>query len=211
MNGRPVLAASLVWCLAACSAPRTPELEYLPPTGQPAAIPSAVVQQAPALVWGNILDHLQQQGLELTGLDEQAGELVVTYHGDPEPYVDCGWIVAYGRDALERVPAAVSEASFPRRRDGRAVDLGRDLRLDARMNVQVEPEGETDALVRIDSLYLLTKTVIAPDVEQPLHVETIRFVSGESAAFSAGTRCQPNGNLERVVLDALPAVSLAGS
>ncbi len=210
MDRRTLLAVLTVLGLAGCGTPRTPALEYLPPTGEPAAVRSAVVQQGPWLVWGNLLDHLQQQGLALTDLDERSGELVVTYHGDPEPYVDCGWIVTYGRDAVDSVPAAASEASFLRRRDGRAVTLERDLRLDARMNVQVEPEGE-HAIVRIDSLYALTKTVAAPDAEQPLHVETISFLTGEAAAFSAGTTCQPNGNLERVVLDALPAVSLAGS
>lgn len=211
MGGRSAVALLIACGLGACAAPRTPELDYLPPTGEPPALRAAVVQQAPGLLWGNIVDHLQQQGLDVSALDEQAGELMVSYHGDPQPYVDCGWIVAYNRGALDRVPAASAEASFPRRRDGRTVDLGRDLRLDALMRVQVEPESENDAIVRIDTLYILTKTVLAPRDRQPLHVETISFPSGATAAFSAGTTCQPTGNLERIVLDALPAVSLAGS
>jgi hypothetical protein len=196
--------------VAGCAAPERPELDYLPPSGQPAADRSAFVRQQPWLVWGNILDHLQQQGARVSDLDEAAGELVVTYSGDPKRYVDCGWIVTYEGDEFERLPAAQSDASFLRRREGQVVTLERDMSLDARMNVQVEPSGE-DAVVRTDSTYVLTKTVASTEAEQPLHAETISFATGESGAFSSGTKCQPNGELERMVFEALPTVSLAGS
>ena len=79
------------------------------------------------------------------------------------------------------------------------------------MTVRVEPDGEA-AIVRTDSIYALTKT-IAADAAEPagvLHSETISFPTGESSAFSSGTTCQPNGELERLVFDALPALSFAG-
>jgi hypothetical protein len=117
--------------------------------------------------------------------------------------------VTYEDDEFERVPAARSEARFLRRRAGDVVALERDLSLDARMTVQVEPSGE-DAVVRADSTYVLTKTIESEQGHQPLHAETIRLGSGQSDAFTSGTRCQPNGQLERLVFDALPSVSLAG-
>jgi hypothetical protein len=202
-------ALALVPALAACGTPERPELDYLPPSGAPAAGRSALVQQQPWLVWGNLVDRLQQQGLQLAELDEPSGEMAVAYSGDPEPYVDCGWIVVYGEDELDRIPAARSDASFERRLDGDLVVLERDLRLAARMNVKLEPDGEA-TVVRADSQYLLTKTVTPEDAQEPLHEETIRFSTGETASFVSTTTCQPNGDLERLVLDALPAVSLAG-
>ncbi len=195
--------------VAGCGAPERPELDYLPPSGQPAAGRSAFVRQQPWLVWGNILDHLQQQGARVSAANEAAGSIVVTYSGDPEPYVDCGWIVIHEDDEFERVPAARSEASFLRRRSGEVVTLERDLTLDARMSVQVEPSGE-DAIVQADSTYVLTKRIASSEGQGPLHAETIRLGSGQSDAFTSGTRCQPNGQLERLVFDALPTVSLAG-
>jgi hypothetical protein len=195
---------------AGCDAPGRPELDYLPPSGQPAADRSAFIRQQPWLVWGNILDHLQQQGARVTDLDEAGGELVVIYSGDPQPYVDCGWIVTYEGAELDRLPAARSDASIRRRQDGEVVTLERELRLEARMNVHVEPSGE-DAIVRTDSTYLLTKTISSPDAAEPLHAETIDFQTGESGAFSSGTMCQPTGELERLVFEALPTVSMAGS
>jgi hypothetical protein len=204
------VATLLLAGVAGCAAADPPELDYLPPSGQPAADRSAFVQQQPWLVWGNILDHLQQRGARVTDLDEAAGRLVVTYSGDPEPYVDCGWIVIHEDDEFERLPAARSEASFLRRRDGEVVALERALRLDARVSVQVEPSGE-DAIVRTQTTYVLTKTIGSGEAQPPLHAETIRLGSGQSGAFTSGTECQPNGELERLVFEALPTVSLAGS
>jgi hypothetical protein len=206
-----VLAALLAAGLGGCAAARSPTLEYLPPSGPPAAARSAVVRQQPWLAWGNIVDRLQQQaGLTISEADEVEGALVVRYHGDPEPYVDCGWILAYQRLAVERTPAAAALATFERRWQGKLVTVERGLELEARMTVQVEPDGET-AVVRTDSTYGLTKSVAPQAAEQPLHSETIGFHSGESGTFSSGTVCQPTGALERLVLDALPPLSFAGS
>jgi hypothetical protein len=201
---------TLLLAVAGCAAPKPHELKYLPPSGEPAAERSAFVRQQPWLVWGNILDHLQQQGAHVSIVDEAGGELVMFYNGDPQPYVDCGWIVTYRGDEFDRVPAAASDASFLRRREGEVVPLERELRLDARMRVQVEPSGE-DAIVRTDSTYMLTKTISSPGARQPFHAETIDFHTGESEAFSSGTACQPTGELERLVFAGLPKVSLAGN
>jgi hypothetical protein len=207
---RTAVVTLLLAGFAGCASPEIPELDYLPPSGQPATERSAFVRQQPWLVWGNILDHLQQQGVQVSIVDEPGGKLVVFYNGDPQPYVDCGWIVTYRGEELDRVPAAASDASFLRRRDGEVVTLERELRLDARMRVHVEPSGE-DAIVRTDSTYMLTKTFSVPGAAQPFHAETVDFHSGESGAFSSGTTCQPTGELERLVFDGLPAVALAGN
>jgi hypothetical protein len=207
MRTRTAAVTLFVAGAAGCAAPDRPELDYLPPSGQPAAARSVFLRQQPWLVWGNILDHLQQQGARVTDLDEAAGQLAVVYSGDPQPYVDCGWIVIYEGAELDRLPAAQSDASLRRRHDGEVVTLERELRLDARMNVHVEPYGE-DAIVRTDSTYVLTKTISSIDAAEPLHAETIDFQAGESGAFSSGTRCQPNGELERLVFEALPPISL---
>lgn len=206
---RTTVAALLLAGGAGCAAPDSPELGYLPPSGAPAADRSAFVQQQPWLVWGNIVDHLQQQGASITEVDEANRTLVLAYSGDPEPYVDCGWIVTYEGEELERLPAARSEASFLRRRGGEVITVERDLSLDARVTVRVEPSRD-DAVVRTDSTYVLTKTVESAEAEQSLHAETISFQSGQSGKFSSGTECQANGELERPVFEALPTMSLAG-
>jgi hypothetical protein len=65
-------------------------------------------------------------------------------------------------------------------------------------------------VVSPETVYVLTKTIdVLPDDGPPRGrtQETISFRTGETGTFSKGTRCQPNGALERVVLDSLPATS----
>lgn len=209
MQRRWALLVTAAIALGACAGPRVPELAYLPPSGLPPAGRSAFVQQHAPLVWGNILDRLQQQGVELTEVDERAGRMVVEYRGDPEPFVDCGWIVSYDRNGLERVPASAAASEFLGRREGDPATLARELRLEARMTVEVEPNADA-SVVGIETLYEVTKTVAAARSGLRLNEETITFRTGDSAAFDMGTVCQPNGRLERLVFDALPAISVAG-
>jgi hypothetical protein len=191
----------------------SPQIGYLAPTGLPPAPRSSLVELEPDLVVGNVVDRLQQSAFTVTHLDEQAGHVVVVYSGDPEPYVNCGWIVAYETGQLERIPAASATASFDHAVEQDLLELNRQLRLDGRMIVDLEPEGP-NTLVSTDTTYVLTKIVdtAGPDGRsRGQSRETISFKTGESAKFSKGTLCQPTGSFERAVLDSLPATSVAGT
>ncbi len=199
--------------LGGCATARPPEIGYLAPTGVPPTARSAVIAQQPELVMGNLVDRLQQENFKITHLDEQAGDVVVLYSGDPKPYVDCGWIVTYRTKGLDRIPAATESSTFDHMVDKREYELKRDLRLDGRMVIRFDREGP-ETVVSPATTYVLTKTVdvLATDgVERGQSRETISFATGESGTFSKGTICQPNGKLERVVLDSLPANSVVRS
>ena len=147
----------------------------------------------------------------ITELDEQAGFVVVRYSGDPEPYVDCGWIVTYDAGELERISAATAGASFDRMIERDPARLNRQLRLDGRMVVSLTPRG-AGTVVGTSTTYVLTKVIdmAGPDgASRGQALETISFGTGESGTFAKGTRCQPNGRFERVVLDSLPSTSFA--
>lgn len=207
----------LAAALAACARqPAPPEIGYLPPSAPPGMPRSALVRQPDFLVWGNVVDRLQQEeGLNLEELDEEAQEIVVAYHGDPEPYVDCGWLVLYDDDEpLEQIRASSEETRLVGRLEGRRTDLVRHLDLDARMRVRLRPDVE-GSIVSTDASYTVTKTLRsqAPGEDQRVrHEEIVVFESGTSAAFEkGGTVCQPTGALERQVLDALPRTTVIGS
>ena len=205
--GLALIALGLGGC--ATSPPVPPRVDYLAPSGVAPAARSAVVQQPPDLLLGAIVDWLQQGPFTITELDEQAGFVVARYSGDPEPYVDCGWIVTYDTGALERIPAATAGASFDRMIERDPTTMDRQLRLDARMVVSLAPRG-AGTVVSTSTTYVLTKMI---DVAGPGGTargqarETISFETGESGTFAKGTLCQPNGRFERVVLDSLPATS----
>ena len=61
MRARIAVATLFLIGTISCAAPDTPDVGYLPPSGQAPADRAAFVRQQARLVWGNILDHLQQR------------------------------------------------------------------------------------------------------------------------------------------------------
>jgi hypothetical protein len=206
MRPRVAFISVLACALAACSGTGPPRLGYAPPAEQPAQPGAGYVGQPAAdLIWDQLLDRLNQSDLQVDLADRERGVMVARYSGDPAPYVTCGWILLYGGGKPEQIDAS-GDASFNRLVQGRSFGIGRDLKLDARLVVEIRPEGD-NAFVEATSNYVLTKTVSAEarsGWRQARSHEIVSFSSGERGAFSKGTVCQPNGALERTVLDILP-------
>jgi hypothetical protein len=210
MRVRGALVLLLASGLGACASgpTRPPEIGYVPPSGPPIGARTAVVGQDAALVWGNLVDRLQQSDFAITAADESEGFIIAEYSGAPEPYVNCGWIVTHGAGPLAQTPAAAESASFQRRVGNRVVDLERDLRLDSRMAVQVRPQGP-ESVVTTEATYVLTKVIAARQGGPRDRLrDVVSFETGGSGSFEKGTVCQSTGRLERVVLDSLPQTSL---
>jgi hypothetical protein len=200
-----LLAGALSACAVSTAPPR---LSYAPPT-EPAAAPrEASVEQPSGLIWNQVLDRLIQSDLQIDLADPERGIIVARYSGEPEPYVTCGWILVKHGGEPEQV-AASGAASFDRVVQGHRLELTRDLKLDARLVVQVEPDGDVAAVDTVSN-YVLTKTVVAADRsgrQRGRAREVVSFSGGGRGEFSKGTVCQPTGDLERIVLDILPHMS----
>jgi hypothetical protein len=211
MRARGALPGVLAWAVAACAADVPPRLGYAPPTDRPTT-PGAGYVGGPSadLIWDQLLDRLDQSGLEIGLADPERGVMVATYSGDPAPYVTCGSILLYGEGEPEQIDAS-GDASFGRVVQGRSVEIDRDLRLDARLAVEVRP-GEEEAFVETIGNYVLTKTVVSEyrsGSQQGSAYEIVSFSTGERGAFSKGTVCQPSGALEQTVLDIMPPATQA--
>jgi hypothetical protein len=166
------------------------------------------VGQPAGLIWNQLLDRLIQSPLQIDLADPERGIIVARYSGDPEPYVTCGWILLKRGGEVEQVPAN-GEASFERMMQGRGLEVSRDMRLDARLVVEVDPAGD-EAAVDTTANYVLTKTVVAADRsgrQRGRTQDVVSFSAGGRGAFSKGTICQPTGALERTVLDILPRMA----
>lgn len=205
----PLLRLLPAAALAGCAAGDPPQLGYLPPTGPPVNTNRAVVGQPRDLVWNQVIDHLQQQPVELTQIDEQRGIIVARYSGDPEPYVTCGWIVTHRPGDLSQMPASIRQTTLDRIVEGRRMVLERNLRLDGRIVVELVPRGES-TVITAQSTYVLTKTVntgYGGSSVRGRDVQTLSFGTGERGRFEKGTECQPTGALELAALGALPVVA----
>jgi hypothetical protein len=166
------------------------------------------VGQPAGLIWNQVLDRLIQSPLQIDLADPERGIIVARYSGDPEPYVTCGWILLKRGGEVEQVPAS-GDASFERVMQGRGLAVNRDMRLDARLVVEVEPAA-AEAAVATTANYVLTKTVVAADRsgrERGRVRDVVSFSAGGRGAFSKGTVCQATGALERTVLDILPRMA----
>jgi hypothetical protein len=99
-----------------------------------------------------LLDRLNQSGLQVSLADRERGVMVATYEGEAAPYVTCGSILLYGEGEPEQIDAS-GAASFDRRLGRRSIEIDRDLKLDARLVVEVKPGGG-EAFVETTGNYL---------------------------------------------------------
>ena len=152
-----LFASALGACAVDTSGPA--RLGYAPPEEQPTETGPAAAGQPAGLIWNQLLDRLIQADLEIDLADPERGIIVARYSGDPEPYVTCGWILVDRGGELEEIPAS-GATSFKRVVQGRRLEVNRDLNLDARLVVEVNPDGD-GAAVETTSNYVLTKTVAA--------------------------------------------------
>ena len=206
MRARVPLISVLAWAVAACAGIAPHRVGYAPPADGPTKPGAGYVGRSSAdLIWDQLLDRLNQSGLQVELADPQRGVMVATYSGEAAPYVTCGWILLYRGGEPEQIDAS-SKASFHRVVGGRSVEIGRDLKLDARLAVEVRPGGG-EAFVEATANYVLTKSVVAEGRsgrQRGQTYEVVSFSTGERGAFSKGTVCQPSGALERTVLDTVP-------
>lgn len=206
--------ALLLGALAGCAtSTEPPEIRYLPPDGSAPRIGEIRLPQSQGFVWNQLMARLQESPLTVERADQQAGLIVTTYAGDPEPYVDCGWIMAYSPQDLVRTPGAAHEAAFDWSDRGERLNMRRSMGLDGRMVVRLRPAEEGTAL-SVDSTYVLTKTLQVEDgAGQPADQshDIISFTTAERGRFASGTVCRPTGELERLAAGAVAAPGTRGS
>lgn len=86
---------------------------------------------------------------------------------------------------------------------GRRVGLLRELRLDGRVVIRVEPRGKGSRVFSL-ATFVATKSVSrlrkGGVVDELIERETISFMSDEAGQFAKGTICISNGKLEDLPL-----------
>lgn len=184
-------------------APNVPEqLTYVPPAGPAGQAQNATLSMPAGEAWESVVGALRAQGLTLAVADERRGVVVATFSGDPAAWLDCGEIRAttIGSGAERAVPAAAERAEFRRGTRSAQRTVRRSQRLDARLVVLVEPDGD-QTRVASSALYVLTRMIDGGSAAPS--VETAEFRSGEQGVFSGGATCQSRGTLERAPLRGL--------
>ena len=201
---RRIVLASLLAVIGGCATPEVPtEIRYLPPDGAAAPAAEVRIAQPEPPVWEQVLGRLQAAPVTVERADRRAGLIVARYSGDPEPYVDCGWIMTYGPQETVRTPGAIAQAAFGWREQDQWLDVKRNLELNGRMVVRLRPAAGA-TLLAVDSTYVVTKALEVETAGAPMEGsrESVSFTSGEQGRFTSGTRCRPTGEFERLAAGA---------
>ena len=191
--------------------------EYRPPNSIAPQKNSVEINKSKDEVWKIIVPALGKNFFVINNLDKESGIINISYSGDPEKYVDCGYIESYVKNARgERTyyfPASSAHQTYEvmdMKQSGGLFFIDRKMNLEGRMNLIVEEIAPNKTLVTANTKYILTKSGTVGNVQNASRSfsDTISFNTNQSDRFpgsgsQAGTFCQANGNFEKEVLSLL--------
>jgi hypothetical protein len=201
------LALWLAWLALDSAALARESFGYLPPEREPRGERTRYVAENSDLVLQEIWAFLEEQGLGIETVDPEQRLIVVRYSGDPRPYLDCGKVQLLVDDKPARPPRVYS-ANKPQVRTARTIKgkrygLLRQLRLDARLVIRIEPRGKGSRVfsqaffVTTQELHRLRRGGVPDEL---VRREVVSFRSHEAGRFPKGTTCISNGKLEDLPL-----------
>jgi hypothetical protein len=190
--------------------------EYRPPSGLAPASNSVEIDKSKDEIWKIIVPALGKNFFVINNLDKESGIINISYNGEPEKYVDCGYIESYVKNARgERTynfPGSKANQTYEvmDMNAGGLFFIDRRMNLEGRMNLIVEEINPNKTLVTANTRYVLTKSGKMRNTQNASSSfsDTISFNSNQSDRFPAsgshpGTLCQPNGKFEQEVLSLL--------
>lgn len=187
------------------------KFEYTRPSGKPILSNSIVFNMGKDKLWRQFVPELGKQFFIINNLDKDSGIINLSYGGDPQKYVDCGYINSYVKNARgERTyyfPASKAFQEYEIMKNG-LYFVSRKMNLEGRINIIVEEIGSNKSRVTVNIKYIVTKNVSISDVNRRLLstlTDTISFNSGQESSFPGTqlTTCQANGELENEILSLL--------
>ncbi len=185
------------------------EFKYTPPTTEPVLSNSTIVNKSKDEVWKEIVPALGKTFFVINNLDKDSGLINISYSGDPEKYIDCGYIHSYVKNlAGARIYDFAASKAYQQYEELSGAGLFyvvRKMDLEGRMNIIIEELDASRTRVTTNTKYVVTKTSDIRNVEGYVtkYNDTVTFNSGQRGTFPQGTICQCNGNFEQEVLSLL--------
>jgi hypothetical protein len=212
---KKLVFASLILCILASGC--AGRFEYRPPNSIAPQKNSIEINKSKNEVWKIIVPAIGKNFFVINNLDKESGIINISYSGDPEKYVDCGYIESYEKNAQgERTyyfPAASANQSYEimdMKHSGSLFIINRKMNLEGRMNLIMEEIAPNKTIVTANTKYVLTKSGTVRNVQgaSKSFYDTISFNTNQGARFPgsgshSGTFCQANGNFEKEVLSLL--------
>jgi len=190
--------------LAACVG----RFDYVRPVSIETPTHSLAVAKGREDVWRQVPVSPIRDRFLIQGLDRDTGVITLTYSGDPERYVDCGYITSYVKNVrgerTYRFAAATASTEYELMTGREILSIARQMGLDARIEVAVTPVGEKETQISATARYVLSRTMLVRDTQGRLETisHLINFTTDQEGTFPGAVACRPNGMLESDVLSA---------
>ena len=212
---KKLLLASLILSILAVGC--AGRVDYRPPNTIVPQKNSVEINKSKDEVWKIIVPALGKNFFVINNLDKESGIINISYSGDPEKYVDCGYIESYIKNArgerTYRFPASSAHQTYEvmdMKQSGGLFFIDRKMHLEGRMNLIVEEIAPDRTLITANTKYVLTKSGTVRNVQNGTSSfsDTISFNTNQGDRFPGGgshtgTFCQANGNFEKEVLSLL--------
>ncbi len=204
-------ALVLIVLLAGCAAGH---VDYVRPNSPEPLANTKIVNKPREAVWNASVPELGKQFFVINNLDKSSGLINVSYSGDPESYVDCGFITSYVKNARgERTygfPGAKAQESYEIMNGHGWFFIDRRMSLEGRVNLVFEETGPAKTKVTANTHYVIERDVTVRNANnlQQTDRQSISFNAGSSAAFppaenGEATTCVSTGKLEREILSVI--------
>ncbi|MES2190658.1 MAG: hypothetical protein V4454_11075 [Pseudomonadota bacterium] len=198
----------LLLVLAGCAG----QVKYTPPATPTNFVNSKEVNKPRDDVWTTLIPALGRQFFVINNMDKSSGLINVSYSGDPEKYVDCGFITSDVQNATGKRTYAFPGSSANQNYQMFTpqmilVSINRRMDLDGRVNLILEAVGPTKTVATVNTRYVVKRDqeMRASDGRGGRQSHTISFNGGSSAAFPSNgdqaAECRSTGALEREILE----------
>ena len=184
------------------------QFEYVRPVGHAAAANWRTVEKSADDVWRGLASAVEAHPFDVVSLDKESGVLILSYSGDPEPYVDCGHITSSVSNLrgkrIYAFPAAAAATEYEIMTGKEILIVARRMAVEIRLTATVVRIGALRTRVSAGARYILTRTMTTRDTQGRVRTtsDAIHFASGQEAVFSGTVTCRPSGRLEMEVLSA---------
>ena len=198
-----IIATLSLAVMAGCAG----KVDYNPPTSSVTARNWKTINKPRESAWQATVAGLGKEFFIINNIDKASGLIILSYSGDPEAYVDCGYIVSSNG---ERFPASRAHLIYDTVQGLKRYSIDRSLSLEGRMNILFEELNPATTRVTVTARYILNRS---------LHVysrgllrksykrgenDSITFGSGSDASFTPRSggpaeKCVATGALEQSI------------
>jgi hypothetical protein len=199
------------WCVPlVCGFGCAGQFTYVRPVGTEVPLGAVTVPRRAEHLWRDLAAALNGAPFAVQRLDPNAGVAVLSYHGDPARYVDCGNITSYVKnlrgERVYRFAAATASVEYELATGKEILIIDRQMRLDGDLTLTAVAVGTNATQVTASARYVLTRTLTVRDTlgRSQTVSHLAEFGSNREGTFPGPMTCRANGAWEYEVFSRLP-------